>query len=39
LLESFGVDCLQGYYLGEPQLEPDWKQNTVACALKSGFNL
>ena len=24
LLESFGVDYFQGYYFGEPVLEPDW---------------
>jgi diguanylate cyclase (GGDEF)-like protein len=27
LLASFGVDYFQGFYLGEPSLEPDFKKN------------
>jgi diguanylate cyclase (GGDEF)-like protein len=25
LLESFGVDYFQGFYFGEPEIEPEWK--------------
>jgi diguanylate cyclase (GGDEF)-like protein len=26
LLESFGVDCFQGYYFGKPEIEPEWER-------------
>jgi len=26
LLESFGVDSLQGYHFGEPVLKPEWME-------------
>jgi EAL domain-containing protein (putative c-di-GMP-specific phosphodiesterase class I) len=27
LLENFGVDYFQGYYFGEPALDPEWKKS------------
>jgi diguanylate cyclase (GGDEF)-like protein len=30
LLESFGVDYFQGYYFGEPVLEPEWMMRPAA---------
>jgi len=29
VLENFGVDYFQGYFFGEPVLDPEWKKRPV----------
>jgi EAL domain-containing protein (putative c-di-GMP-specific phosphodiesterase class I) len=28
LLQSMGIDYFQGFFFGEPELEPDWSKST-----------